>query len=164
VAGVAHDPAEARARLEETIRSGHALARLAAMIEAQGGNPRIVDDPAALPQAPLVEPYRATRVGVVLRVEPRRIGRAITALGGGRTKVDDVIDPAVGFVISVKPGDAVAAGEAIATIHARDAAGLAVARAALDEAIVLAPQGERFTPTPLLSHRVTASGAEPLAP
>jgi pyrimidine-nucleoside phosphorylase len=160
VAGVARDAAEARARLEDAIRSGHALARLAAVIEAQGGNPRIVDDPAALPQAPLVEPYRAPRAGVVLRVEPRRIGRAITALGGGRTKVDDVVDPAVGFVITVKPGDQVRRGDPIASVFARDEAGIPTGMAALEVAIAIGDSGEL---TPLISHRITAAGVEPLA-
>ena len=63
---------------------------------------------------------------MVAAVEPRRIGRAIVELGGGRMAVEDAVDPTVGFVITVKPGDPVRAGEPIASIFARDDAGIAL--------------------------------------
>jgi thymidine phosphorylase len=127
-----------------------------AVIEAQGGNPGVVDDPAVLPQAAEVELYLAPRSGVVARVEPRTIGRGVTALGGGRTRVDDRIDPAVGFVIGVAPGDWVDAGEPVATIFARDTVGVDDGRAVLSRAIVIADQAEPGLP--LISHRVTGDG------
>ncbi|MFL5537285.1 MAG: thymidine phosphorylase, partial [Gemmatimonadales bacterium] len=100
----ARDMAEARDRLETSVTSGRALETFARIIEAQGGNPKVVEDPGVLPQAEAVDVYRADRSGVVSAVEPRRLGRAIIELGGGRTKVDDDVDPTVGFVITVKPG------------------------------------------------------------
>jgi thymidine phosphorylase len=93
-------------------------------------------------------------------VEPRRIGRAIIALGGGRTAVEDAVDPTVGFVITVKPGDRVKAGEPIASVFARDAAGIATGLEALREAVVVGDRGES---TPLISHRITGRGVERLA-
>ncbi len=158
-AGVAGDPTEARCRLEDALASGKALERFAALIEAQGGNPAIIDDPAVLPQAEEIEVLEASAAGVVQSVEPRRIGLAVIELGGGRQRLDDDIDPSVGFVISVKPGDRVAAGEAIASVFARDAEGIRAGRAALEEAIVI---GEVGSLTPLVSHRVTAAGTEVL--
>ena len=113
-----------------------------------------------LPQAAECEFYTAPRSGVVAIVEPRAVGRGIIALGGGRTKVDDTIDPSVGFVISARPGDYVRAGEPMATIMARDMAGVTAGMAALCEAIVIADEAER--PLPLVSHRVTAAGVERL--
>ena len=77
--------------------------------------PAVVDDPALLPQAEAIELVRAPRRGFVARVEPRAIGRGIIALGGGRTTMEDAIDPRVGFVITAKPGDWVEPGEPIAT-------------------------------------------------
>ena len=140
--------------------SGRALERFAQLIEAQGGNPAIADDPAGLPQAAAVDVFRAPRGGRVTRVEPRRIGRAVVELGGGRASLDDVVDPTVGFVITARPGDRVAAGEPIASIFARDDAGLLAGAAALDEAITI---GEAEPALPLLAYRVTAAGVEPLA-
>ena len=155
--GAAPDLGAARRRLEDAVSSGEAIRKFARMVEAQGGNPAVVDDPGLLPQAQAVEVYRAQSTGVVAAVEPRRIGRAITSLGGGRRTVDDTVDPSVGFVITVKPGDQVKAGEPIASIFAKDAAGIATGEAALREAIVIGTAGKL---TPLISHRVTARGVE----
>ncbi len=155
----APDMAEARGRLEASVTSGRALETFARIIEAQGGNPKVVDDPGLLPQAEAVDVYRADRAGVVSSVEPRRLGRAIIELGGGRTKVDDDVDPTVGFVITVKPGDPVRAGEPIASVFARDEAGIAVGMQALKEAVTV---GETGRLTPLVSHRITGRGVEVL--
>ncbi len=156
-AGAEADRTRARARLETVVESGEAMALLARLIEAQGGDPRVTEDPSRLPVAPHIAEWRAPADGVVTAVAPRRIGHAIVELGGGRRTSADRIDPSVGFVITAKPGDRVARGECLATIHAADDTGLALGRRALDEAITL---GEEATLTPLISHRVTAEGVE----
>lgn len=156
--GVAATRNEARRRMEVAISSGRAARKFQAIIEAQGGNPAVVDDPGLLPQAAEVELFVAARDGVVAQVEPRAIGRGITAMGGGRTKVEDTVDPAVGFVITARPGDVVRAGEPLATIFARDTAGVEAGRAALRASIRLADDAD--PPLPLISHRVTAAGVE----
>jgi pyrimidine-nucleoside phosphorylase len=158
--GAAADAREARRRLEESVSSGRALETFARIIEAQGGNPAVVDDPSVLPQAAEVEVFRASRDGVVAAVEPRRLGRAILELGGGRRTMEEDVDPSVGFVIPAKPGDRVRAGEPLASVFARDAAGIAAGIGALEEAIVIADAGEL---TALITHRVTAGGVEVLA-
>jgi pyrimidine-nucleoside phosphorylase len=152
--------ADARALLEQSVASGRALETFARVIEAQGGNPAVIEDLGLLPQAQAVEVYRAEATGVVAAVEPRRIGRAIVQLGGGRTAVEDAVDPTVGFVITVKPGDPVRAGEPIASIFARDEAGIAIGTAALREAVSIGDTGRL---TPLISHRITSRGVERLA-
>ncbi|HEX6808192.1 MAG TPA: thymidine phosphorylase [Gemmatimonadaceae bacterium] len=154
--GVAADADDARRRMEVAISSGQAARKLQALIEAQGGNPGVVDDPAVLPQAGACELFEAPRRGFVARVEPRTIGRALIALGGGRTRPDDRVDPGVGFVITAKPGDWVERGEPVATIFARDDAGIDAGRAALRSAIVIADEADH--PLPLISHRVTMDG------
>ena len=93
-------------------------------------------------------------------MEPRRIGQAIVVLGGGRMRKEDDVDPAVGFEVRVKPGDRISAGDPLAMIHARSPDDAAEARQALESAIEI---GDRATPLPLVSHRVTAAGVEPLA-
>jgi pyrimidine-nucleoside phosphorylase len=158
LAGTVRDRDEARRRMEVAISSGKAAEYFQRIIEAQGGDPRVVDDPGLLPEAPECDVYTAPRAGVVARVEPRAVGHGIIALGGGRTRVEDVVDPAVGFVITARPGDVVKAGEPVATIYARDEAGLAAGRDALARAIVVADEAE--PPLPLIAHRVTEAGVE----
>jgi pyrimidine-nucleoside phosphorylase len=153
--GAAANPAEARRRLEESIASGSALQKFGQVIEAQGGNPAVLEDPSVLPQAGEVEVFRAARDGVVAQVEPRRIGRAILELGGGRRTIEEEIDPGVGFVIPVKPGDRVRSGEPLASVFARDHGGIRIGLEALNEAIVIGDEGRL---TPLITHRVTAGG------
>src|SRR5687767_3346332 len=157
--GVAASHDAARRSMERAISSGAAADRFAAIIEAQGGNPGVVEDPAVLPQADACELFVAPRRGLVARIEPRAIGRGLTALGGGRTKVDDRIEPSVGFVITARIGDWVEAGEPLATIFARDANGVEAGRAALRGAIAIGDEAE--LPLTLISHRVTAAGVTP---
>jgi pyrimidine-nucleoside phosphorylase len=162
VGGVSREAAEARARATQALDSGAALAKFRALVAAQGGDPRVADDPkAVLPQAPVQVALAAPQAGVVQRVEPRAVGRAIIGLGGGRTKVEDAVDPAVGVVLHVKPGARVAAGQPLATIHARDAAACRAAEALLREAVRLGDGA--VAARPLISHRVTARGVEALA-
>jgi pyrimidine-nucleoside phosphorylase len=153
--GASKSAGDARRRLEETINSGKALEKFAQVIEAQGGNPSVVEDPSVLPQAEAVEVFRAPHDGVIAQVEPRRIGRAILEMGGGRRTVEDEIDPSVGFVIPAKPGQRVKTGEPLASVFARDRPGVDTGMAALGEAIVIGEQGSL---TPLITHRVTAAG------
>jgi pyrimidine-nucleoside phosphorylase len=159
--GVAVDTDAARRMMEVAISSGRAAEKLGQIIEAQGGDARVVEDPSLLPQANEVELYTAPRSGVVAHLEPRAVGRGVTALGGGRMRMDSVIDPTVGFVISVRPGDYVKSGEPLATVFAHDMAGVAAGMAALSEAITIADEAD--LPLPLISHRVTAAGVERLA-
>jgi pyrimidine-nucleoside phosphorylase len=161
-AGVERTPAAARTKLENALASGLAAEKFERVIEAQGGNPAVVEDPSVLPQAPVVDVYAAPRAGVVRRVEPRAIGWAVATLGGGRQRLDDAIDPAVGFVITVKPGDRVAEGEPIASVFARDQTGAAGGCATLARAIEIGDSLDE-RPRPLVSHRVTQDGVEELA-
>jgi len=152
--GLERDATAAAARIDATLASGAALERCAGLIEAQGGNPAVLDDLAALPQAPHTAVWVAPRDGYVAQVAPRPIGEAIVLLGGGRRQLGDAIDPAVGFVITAKPGQRVARGEPLATIHARNDEGLRIGRAALETAIAMGdePQGDGLA---LVGERMT---------
>jgi pyrimidine-nucleoside phosphorylase len=158
LAGAAGSAREARSAMAAAIADGRAARQFQRIIEAQGGNPAVVDDPALLPQAAECEFFAAPRRGFVAAIEPRPIGLGVTALGGGRTKVSDDVDPTVGFVITAKPGDWVEQGEPLATVFARDAAGIEEGRACLARAVVIADGAE--PPLPLISHRVSQSGVE----
>ena len=158
LADVASDVDAARRMMEIAIGTGRAAEHFQKIIELQGGNPAVVDDPALLPQAAEVELFTAPRRGFVARIEPRAVGRGVTALGGGRTTMEDKLDLSVGFVISARPGDWVELGEPLATIFARDRAGVEVGRSALRTAITIADEAD--PPLPLVSHRVTSHGVE----
>ena len=160
LAGFVPDHDAARRRMEQAIGTGRAAEHFQKIIEAQGGNPAVVDDPALLPQAAEVELYAAPRRGFIARVEPRAVGRGITALGGGRTMMEDRLDLSVGFMITARPGDWVEQGEPLASIFARDRAGVESGRAALRTAITIADEAD--PPLPLVSHRVSAAGVEQL--
>jgi pyrimidine-nucleoside phosphorylase len=161
LAGTARDLDAARAELREALASGKAADQFKRIIEAQGGNPSVLDDPSQLPQAGECELYTAGRSGFVSRVEPRAIGRGIIALGGGRNTMEEKVDPAVGFVVTAKPGDWVESGEPLASIYARDRAGIERGRAALRHALTIADESE--PPLKLISHRITRNGVETLA-
>jgi pyrimidine-nucleoside phosphorylase len=117
--GTDHDQAIAQAGA--AIESGEALERFRAMVRAQGGDPRVVDDPAGvLPAAPVREPLLADRSGTVAAFEAEEIGLASVGLGAGRLRKGDPIDPAVGIVVHPKIGDRLEAGTSIGEVHARD--------------------------------------------
>jgi pyrimidine-nucleoside phosphorylase len=160
-AGVTPDRADARRRLERAVASGAGAERARQLVEAQGGNPAVVDDPAALPQAPRTEPWLAPADGWVRRVEPRAIGWGVVEMGGGRRVIEDEVDPTVGFVITAKPGDRVTRGQPLATIYGRDDATLATGRRALGEAIAIGEKPPEDV-LPLVGWRVTETGIEDL--
>jgi pyrimidine-nucleoside phosphorylase len=111
---------EGRGRAAEAIDSGIALESFRRMVEAQGGDPRVVDDPGGvLPRAPVRVPLLAETSGYVASMDAEAIGRASGMLGAGRRRKSDAIDPAVGIVFRPKVGDRVEAGQELGSIHAR---------------------------------------------
>jgi pyrimidine-nucleoside phosphorylase len=113
--------AAARDRLGKIVSSGKALECFRQNVAAQGGEPRVCDDPAGF--LPLVtESYKveSPRSGFVTKVNTAEIGHAIAAIGGGRVRIDDTIDPTVGFIAQAKIGDGVDEGAAIGTVYCRD--------------------------------------------
>jgi pyrimidine-nucleoside phosphorylase len=109
-----------RADLHQGWTSGDALDRLRRMILAQGGDPAVCDRPAdVLPSAPVVRSVEAPGDGTISVVPARAVGEIAAALGAGRQRKGDPIDPTVGVVVHVEVGDLVRAGQPIATVHAR---------------------------------------------
>ncbi len=111
----------ARQRLRGVLASGAALECFRKNVEEQGGEPRVCDDPAKF--LPLVTEsfnVESARSGFVTKVNTAEIGHAIAAIGGGRVRIDDTIDPTVGFMAQVKIGDRVNSDTALGTIYCRD--------------------------------------------
>ena len=110
----------ARARVRDSLASGAGLRKFQEVIELQGGDPRVCDDTARLPQARETLELRSERDGRVARIGCRAVGHAAMLLGAGRETVQSAIDPAVGVVLHKKVGDPVAQGEPLATLHVNE--------------------------------------------
>jgi pyrimidine-nucleoside phosphorylase len=156
--GAATDAAAAWRMMSGAISSGSALQKFAQIIEAQGGDARIVDNDSILPSAPLRSEFSAERDGVVAEVAPRTVGHGVIALRGGRRTMEDRIDPSVGFTITAKPGDRVERGDVLAVVHALDEPGIRDGRRALADAIRIGDA--EADALPLVSDKITADGVE----
>lgn len=113
---------DARARLQRALDSGNALERFRENVSAQGGDARVCDDPKSF--LPLVtESFKveSPRSGFITEIETTEVGHAVAALGGGRVRIEDKIDPTVGFVAEKTIGDKIDQGELLGTVFARDA-------------------------------------------
>ncbi len=110
----------AKQLLRDQITNGAALAKFKAFIAAQGGDASIADDPARLPQAPVIVEVKAEASGFVNAIEAEQLGLAAMLLGAGRATKDAVIDYAVGVTLRKKVGDSVEAGETLALLHVRE--------------------------------------------
>ena len=145
--------------LKRLLSDGTALRKFAQLVEAQSGDPRVVDDLSRLPTAPVERPAAAGESGQVAAIDALEIALAAKSLGAGRDRKDAPIDLAVGIVLQKKVGDAVQRGEPVATIHARteQAAQQVATRVAAAFRVTASAR-----PRPLLLRRITASGTERL--
>jgi pyrimidine-nucleoside phosphorylase len=133
--GAAADETSARRKLAAAIADGSALAKFREIVVAQGGDGRVIDEPARLPQARLQVRVPAPRAGTVEDVDAMEIALAALRLGAGRARAEDKVDPAVGVSGLCKIGETVAAGAPLAVIHANDETALAAAQAQVAAAI-----------------------------
>lgn len=150
--GAAKSEPEARAMLAARVKDGGAARVAREMIKAQGGDPRAVDDPSVFAKAPVIAELRAPADGYITAIDTHAVGVAGVVMGAGRTRAEDPIDHAVGFVFERNVGDKVSAGDALVTVHARTDAQAADAFARLSAAI--ATGAERPADAPLLVERV----------
>jgi len=115
--GVAVDLPAARAAVEAAIADGRGLAKLEEIVRAQGGDPAAIRDPARLPRAAGTYEVPSPAAGRVEAIDGEAIGLAAVALGAGRARVEDAVDPAVGLVVGKKLGDPVERGEPLCLVH-----------------------------------------------
>ncbi|HZF39440.1 MAG TPA: thymidine phosphorylase [Blastocatellia bacterium] len=118
--GVESDLETARDKARGAITSGRALERFRVCIEAQSGDPRVLDDTKLLPQADEQRVITAGRAGFITGVETGEIGRVVMDWGGGRLRLEDKIDHAVGLRLHAKIGDWVSADDPLVTAYYND--------------------------------------------
>jgi pyrimidine-nucleoside phosphorylase len=157
--GVVESREDGRSRAAAALDGGGALRRMERLVEAQGGDSRVVADPGRLAVAPVRATVTAGAAGTVTAIDPLALGRSVVALGGGRTRLGQEIDARVGFVLGVAPGDEVRAATVLAEVHAADEAGAREGRRAVLEAVRIVDTGPEAELRPLISHRVDRDGA-----
>lgn len=138
---------EARKMAQNAIDSGEGFEFLRKLVEAQGGDVTVVDDPSKLPEAPLKSIIEAQKSGYIGEVQARIVGETAVILGAGRMKKGESIDPAVGIEVLVKVGDEVQEGQPLFLVHAHDQATLDEARENLFHAVLISD--EKTEPLPL---------------
>ncbi len=152
--------ATARQRLQDAIASGAALARLARLVEHQGGDARVLDRPALLPMAPVRHTLAAREAITMPVLPPRRLGELIVELGGGRRVATDPVDAGVGLEFPAPAGARLARGEPWAVIHAASDQAAAAAARVLEELLQRAVL-EAVQPLPLVLATITRDDLEP---
>lgn len=120
LAGKAKTIDEARTLLQEALESGKALAKFKEMIQNQGGDPTIVEQPERILTAQYTMELPAKQSGVVSKIVANELGIAAMMLGAGRKTKEDDIDHAVGLKLHKKIGDTVTKGESLLTIYSND--------------------------------------------
>jgi pyrimidine-nucleoside phosphorylase len=155
--GVSKTVADGKQQSAKLVSSGKALEKFRQLVELQGGDARVIDDPKRLPQAKHTLQVSSVRAGFLASLQCEQIGTACVILGGGRERKEDLVDPAVGIVLHKKVGDQVAAGEPIATIYYNAEAQAARARQLLEASCAIedtAPSAKR----PLIHRVIDTSG------
>lgn len=122
VAEIAENEQQAREMLKEAVDSGKALDKLAELVEAQGGDKRMVYETDLLPKASSITPLLSEKDGYVEKIQCDEVGICSLILGGGRETKESAIDLSVGIVLTKKVGSHVKAGEPLAYIHSNEEA------------------------------------------
>ncbi|MBN1270089.1 MAG: thymidine phosphorylase [Kiritimatiellae bacterium] len=157
LAGRAPDQVTALGTLQGHLASGAALEKFREMVRLHGGDPRVINDFGRLPAARIRKPLPAPQDGYVAGVNAELIGKACLLLGAGRTKTDDIVDPAVGVSDLAKVGFMVDRGQPLAVLHANDEARLSAAEQ-------LAAQAFTFSMEPLPAAQLVTETILPQGP
>jgi pyrimidine-nucleoside phosphorylase len=146
LAGLANDDGAAEAMVRTALTSGAGLEKFRDIIAAQGGDPRVIDDPARLPQPTSVDTWTAASDGFVSGMDAEAVGRAAVALGAGRDRVDAPVDGAAGIDVLAPVGTRVKRGDPVFRLACSDAARMAGARTLLDGAVTYGDEAPPAAP------------------
>ncbi len=153
---------DARNRLRGVIESGEALSKFRAMVEAQGGDLRVIDDPSLFPQAKLRIEVKAESSGYIASLDARKVGWAVVALGGGRKDLSSQIDHSVGIELIRKRGEETKRGENLALIYASQEEVGREAQLLVQDAYQLSEEPQ--AKPPLIHYLVTEDGLKSVSP
>ena len=155
--GVADSPAEGRTMAQTSVDDGSALDTLRTLVEAQGGDPAVIDQPdtrsGSEPVADIVAPDSLR--GTISHIDALDIGFAAVDLGAGRRTKEDEVDPTAGIVFNVEVGDLVKPGDMLATLYARDESRISAAQTAVIDAF---ETGDAPGARPVIMDRYTKDG------
>jgi pyrimidine-nucleoside phosphorylase len=146
--GAVTDVEKARALYDELIESGAAAEKMRAIIRAQGGDVRVIDEYERLPRAVHRQDVVAGEAGYVQAIDTEAIGRASMLLGAGRANLETAIDPGVGLTVRMKIGDKVEGDSSLVTIHFNEAALASEAAEVIHTAYTIGPG--QITPPKLI--------------
>lgn len=149
---------ECRQMAEEAIRSGNALERLIAMVEAQGGDAGVIRDTDKFAKAPYQREVLAEKDGHITHMNAEGCGIASSMLGAGRETKDSEIDYTAGIVLKKKTGDSVKAGDVLAVLYTSNDSLFEAAEEKYKQSVVI--QAEAPKEEPLIYARVTPNGVE----
>lgn len=150
--------AQCRSLAKQQIANGEAFAKLKEMVQAQGGDTSVLDDPSRFDRSNVCYEVLAQREGFLYAMDTERCGIASMELGAGREKKEDPIDYSAGIVLRKKVGDFVRKGEVLASFYSSEESKCRTAEQTFTQALSI--QGARPKQTALIYARVTAQGVE----
>lgn len=153
LSNVITDKNEARSKLASLIKDGSAINKFKEIIQAQGGNPKVIDNPEILPQAKFINEVLAEEDGYIQGIQAEEIGNIATFLGAGRETKESKVDLSVGIILKKKVGMKITKGEPLAIIHANLESKFQQARERLIKAINIGR--EKIETKPLIYGLVT---------
>lgn len=154
--GVAGDERQAQKMLRGTLESGRAYEKLMELLAGLGAEDSFLRHPETLVKARYRRELTVSRAGYICAMDTKMLGRAAQALGAGRIRKDDTIDPMVGFTLCRELGDRVEIGDVLAILYANDETKLKISQDMIIQAVCLGE--EPFTPGPLIFSTVTKEG------
>lgn len=137
---------ECMVMVREAVSSGKAIAKLAELIDRQGGNKAVINDYSLFPQASHKFNYVSQKSGYIEAMKTDAIGIASLELGAGRETKESSIDYAAGILFSKKTGDKVVKGEVIATLYTNKVDKLKSACLLLDKGISFCEEKPKVKP------------------
>ncbi len=154
--GKAATPEAGYVMARQAVDSGQAMEKLCALVQAQGGDVRVVENPDLYPKSGHLVEVRTSEAGYVTAIDALEIGKSVVQLGAGRLKKEDAVDPRAGMKLAVKKGDAVEQNDLLATLYFNR--GMDAEAVAARVKMAFSISDEKSKDAPLLIGRYTSAG------